>query len=177
MYDVFPIPVPPSEADIDHYIAINLNGLKLDPTSFRSSYEDAVKRPRKAFIRRIDSPNIVTLISREKETGEWVAMAAFQAGLDAKLPASVVEEGSKTFLFAALWVHPEHRRKGLARAMFERGLEWVKEYPLEGLGKLAAVEVYSDNPARELYKSLGLVEKEEREREGRLVKYLSMVVE
>ena len=40
-------------------------------------------------------------------------------------------EGEGSGLFSTTWVHPDHRRMGLARALLDRGEHWMRK---EGLG-------------------------------------------
>ncbi|KAK0462025.1 uncharacterized protein EV420DRAFT_141721 [Desarmillaria tabescens] len=176
-YETFTLNVPPSEDEIDKFIAIRLLALQIDPSSFRTTYENAKNLPREKHVQRIASHDQVMVIVSHKATGEWVAMSGVAspkvlAELDYPLP-EVVYEGRKGsgYLFVSLWVHPEHRRRGLAKRMFDRCIEWVRYHGL-GLGtvteKFITNEVYSDNVGRGLYRKLGLIERcEVKEQDGK----------
>ncbi|KAK0445757.1 hypothetical protein EV421DRAFT_1708090 [Armillaria borealis] len=165
-YEIFTLNVPPSEDEIDRYIAIRLLALQVDPSSFRTTYETAKSLPREKHVQRITSHDQVMVIVSHKATGEWIAMSGVAspkilAELDYPLP-EVVYEGRKGsgYLFVSLWVHPEHRRRGLAKRMFDRCIEWVRYHGTDTMAeKFIANEVYSDNAGRGLYKTLGLIER------------------
>lgn len=166
LYEIFTLNVPPSEDEIDQYVAIRLLALRVDPSSFRTTYETAKSFPREKHVQRIASHGQVMVIVSHKATGEWIAMSGVTspkilAELDYPLP-EVVYEGRKGsgYLFVSLWVHPEHRLRGLAKRMFDRCIEWVRYHGTDDMTeKFIANEVYSDNPGRGLYKALGLIER------------------
>lgn len=181
-YTVFPIPIPASSEHVDRWIAIRLTGLQVDPSSFRTTFQNASKYPREDNIKRINNPNAYTVVAAagDTEISPWVATAAMLISTDetiTHLPVVARQEGRRAFFLAGLWVHPDHRRRGLAKRMFESALEWVKSCPTEEEGKYVAVEVYKDNPAKNLYETLGFMEVEEHEEGGRSVIWLSMHVD
>lgn len=50
-------------------------GLKADPSSFRTVYEDALKIPREEHVRRLNDPYVFTMIAKDDGTGEWAGTA------------------------------------------------------------------------------------------------------
>ncbi|KAG7445579.1 uncharacterized protein BT62DRAFT_932711 [Guyanagaster necrorhizus] len=166
MYETFTLNVPPSESEIDQWIAIRLLALQVDPSSFRTTYEYAKSISREKHIQRIDSHDQVAVIVSHKATGEWIAMSGVAspkilAKLNYPVPEEVYEgrKGSG-YLFVSLWVHPEHRRRGLAKKMFDRCIEWARGHDADAVTeKFVANEVYSDNESRGLYRRLGLIER------------------
>ncbi|KAF8911241.1 hypothetical protein CPB85DRAFT_1253107 [Mucidula mucida] len=132
--------LPPSVDNVDRYIEIRLMGLKADPSSFRTVYEDALKIPREEHVRRLNDPYVFTMIAKDDGTGEWAADA-------------VKSEGTRAF--------------GLAGRLVQCGLEWVKEYPLGEDGKCLVVDVYSENEAaKSVYTKMGFREKHVYTEEG-----------
>ncbi|KAK0221458.1 hypothetical protein IW262DRAFT_901886 [Armillaria fumosa] len=116
-YEIFTLNVPPSEDEINRYIANRLLALRVDPPSFRTTYETAKSLPREKHVQRITSHDQVMVIVSRKATGEWIAMSGVAspkilAELDYPLP-EVVYDGRKGsgYLFVSLWVHPKHRRR------------------------------------------------------------------
>lgn len=87
--------------------------------------------------------------------------------LENGLADAVKSEGTRAFGLAGLWIHPEHRRRGLAGRLVQCGLEWVKEYPLGEDGKCLVVDVYSENEAaKAVYTKMGFREKHVYTEEG-----------
>ncbi|MBC7877649.1 MAG: GNAT family N-acetyltransferase [Anaerolineales bacterium] len=65
----------------------------------------------------------------------------------------------RTYLIANVAVHPEHRRKGIARALTERALQQAREKKVNNIW----LHVRDDNPgALDLYTKLGFVERARR---------------
>ena len=67
--------------------------------------------------------------------------------------------GKKIFLLANVAVHPDHRRKGIAKALTEKGLEYARQHGAKSIW----VHVKDDNPtAIKLYENLGFQERTSR---------------
>ncbi len=65
----------------------------------------------------------------------------------------------RTYLIANVAVHPEHRRKGIARALTERALQHAREKKVNNIW----LHVRDDNPgAIDLYTKLGFIERARR---------------
>lgn len=65
-------------------------------------------------------------------------------------------KGKKICLIANVAVHPDHRRKGIARALTERSLEYLRRKNISSIW----LQVRIDNPAAiQLYRSVGFVDR------------------
>lgn len=74
-------------------------------------------------------------------------------------------ESDKTYAVFAMWVHPEHRGKGIGKRLIKEGFEWVKRRREEGLHdeknakRTLLLEVHKENEAGvALYRSVGFDE-------------------
>lgn len=73
------------------------------------------------------------------------------------LPVSAMKE--RAFLIANVAVHPDYRRRGIARAMTEASLEYIRNRNV----KWSWLQVDDDNPAAlDLYENLGFIEQARR---------------
>jgi ribosomal protein S18 acetylase RimI-like enzyme len=75
----------------------------------------------------------------------------------APLPASVLR-GERAWIIANVGVHPDYRRRGIARRLMETSLNALTEWA-KGRRAVALLQVERDNlPARRLYESLNFVD-------------------
>ncbi|KAF8211866.1 acyl-CoA N-acyltransferase [Mycena galopus ATCC 62051] len=161
-YEVFRIPVPPSEDEIIKYSQLRLLGLKTNQEAFGSTFEGESKNTHAEWKARIDKEERVTLIARSvskdadnKVQEEWVGTASILT------PGKWLHSTLTSYAVVGMWVHPEHRRKGLAKKLLEFGIEWVRART-EGLpddARRLTLEVHRPNEgAKRLYDGLGFVE-------------------
>lgn len=135
-------------ADVESYRDIRLEGLRLSPEAFGSSYEEEVSRPAGEFARR--------LLLRP-----GVMFGAFDAGVAA--PANLVGtagcysdnavKSRHKLLLVGMYVRPAYRRLGLGAKLIDRVLQHAR-----GIGGIAVVQlgVGCDNhAARALYERMG----------------------
>ncbi|KIY70512.1 hypothetical protein CYLTODRAFT_408861 [Cylindrobasidium torrendii FP15055 ss-10] len=178
-YTIFPILQPASDDHLAKWVDLRLQGLKLDPASFSTRYEDAMKKTREEHLSRLNDPLIRTL-AVETADGTWVATAAVGIFNDQSfgwVPEKLWEDGKKGFLLLGLWVHPGHRRKGLATGIIQAATDFARGYGgASGAEKYMAVEVYEDVAALKMYEGLGFKAKTSRESDGRTVVGLSRVL-
>ncbi|KAJ6502210.1 hypothetical protein C8R45DRAFT_895526 [Mycena sanguinolenta] len=165
-YEVFRTPVPPSEYDVLKYKEVRLLGLKTNPEAFGSTFEGESKNTYHQWKTRIDNEGRATFMARlvSKDANgvaqeEWVGTASILTPAYSGLP---------TYFVVGMWVHPEHRRKGVGRKLMEFGIEWVRSRT-EGLAdedetRQLKLEVHRPNRgAKTLYDGLGFLEsKDER---------------
>ncbi|KAI0352514.1 hypothetical protein OH77DRAFT_1428551 [Trametes cingulata] len=193
VYDVFRLPTPVSTSNLQKYRAVRLAALQTDPTFFLSTYQQEVAFTDDVWRERLNGEGKFTIVARadirdhgRKEPGAEHGEGASQeeeseSAEDApfvgtvtlvaarSLPASMVPDfaDSKTAYFiVAMWVAPEHRRRGLGRRLMEAALACAAEDTkaptgaLEGdnVGTKAEVilEVTLENErAKRMYEGLG----------------------
>ncbi|KAJ7721545.1 acyl-CoA N-acyltransferase [Mycena maculata] len=159
-YEVFPISVPVSDEDVTNYSRLRLLGLKTNPEAFGSTFAGESTNTRETWRARIDTKERFTVIARlVTEDGstkdarkEWVGTASVLTPEMAR---------SASHVLVGMWVHPEHRRKGLGKRLIEVGIEWVRART-EGMTverRQLMLEVHRGNDAaKALYGDLGFVE-------------------
>ncbi|KAJ7343138.1 acyl-CoA N-acyltransferase [Mycena albidolilacea] len=160
-YELFRIPVPPSEEDVIKYSQLRLLGLKTNPEAFGSTFEGESKNTHAQWKSRIDKEERFTIIARlvsrdssETAREEWVGTASILT------PTMWARSDADTYGVVGMWVHPEHRRKGLGKKLLEFGIEWVRTRT-EGnpTATRLALEVHRGNEgAKKLYDGLAFVE-------------------
>lgn len=151
-YEVLPISDPPTLSDIHGYREVRLTSLKTDPFSFSSTYEGEVAFSEETWRERLTGGSKASFLVRasgssaldsdedggsggsggsgetegrtNQVVGSMTAMAA------RNLPASRLPSGATqdhTYFIFGMWVHPEHRRRGLCKMLVDSGLRWIKE--------------------------------------------------
>ena len=135
-------------ADLESYRDIRLEGLRLSPEAFGSSYEEEVVRPAVELVRRLS----------QKPGAMFGAFVAGAGGLASLVGTAgcYVENGIKTahkLQLVGMYVRPDFRQRGIGGRLVERVLRHARE-----IGGIAVVQlgVACDNhPARALYERLG----------------------
>jgi len=147
----------------------------------RATVEDApvIARHRAAMFRdmgdasgddvaRIESASILYLrrmISERRFLG-WLAerqgevVAGGGLVVSQLLPRPGAVEGGEQALILNVYCEPEHRRRGLARALMAAMLEWCKRE------RIAKVVLHASQDGRPLYESLGFVQTNEMRWQG-----------
>jgi GNAT superfamily N-acetyltransferase len=147
----------------------------------RATVEDApvIARHRAAMFRdmgdasgddvaRIESASILYLrrmISERRFLG-WLAerqgevVAGGGLVVSQLLPRPGAVDGGEQALILNVYCEPEHRRRGLARALMEAMLEWCKRK------RIAKVVLHASQDGRPLYESLGFIQTNEMRWQG-----------
>ncbi|KAJ6624516.1 hypothetical protein B0H10DRAFT_1784553 [Mycena sp. CBHHK59/15] len=172
-YEVSPIPQPVAEEDVINYSRLRLLALKTNPEAFGSTYEVQSTFTRERWRAVIDTKERFTIVARLvsfEEDGssnrilreQWVGTASI-------LMPEMIRAGSENpggnesvaYAMVGMWVHPEHRRKGLGKRLIEVGMEWVRTQT-EGMpdeARQVALEVHRHNGvAKALYDGAGFLE-------------------
>ncbi|KAJ7149364.1 acyl-CoA N-acyltransferase [Mycena filopes] len=186
-YEIFPIPHPPPDADLASYIHLRLLALKTNPEAYGSTFARESLNTQEEWRARIGNAERVTIIARTAAAfkdsdakfedsdadinseegegeGEWVGTASI---ITPELMRAHTGDPTLTaHLVVGMWVHPKHRRRGLAKRLVEFGVDWVRERT-DGMPderRRVTLEVHRDNVgARALYHELGFVESTEEE--------------
>ncbi|KAJ6525758.1 acyl-CoA N-acyltransferase [Mycena capillaripes] len=168
-YELFRIPVPPSEDKIIKYSQLRLLGLKTNPEAFSSTFEQESLNTHEVWRTRIDNEERFTIIARLADNEEWVGTASILTPeMMMRLYPTDWSSRLGAHLLVGMWVHPEHRRKGVGKKLLEFGIAWVRTRT-EGIPdaqKRIGLEVHSHNEdAMALYHGLGFVEAKDEESE------------
>ncbi len=124
------------------YRDIRLEGLRLNPDAFGSTFASENARPLEAFVKRVRASEIFGAFRGAELLG--ITGLAFRAG---------IKEHHKAFLWG-VYVRAEARGAGVARALAETALAAARKRV-----EIVQLTVESGNlGARHLYESLGFVE-------------------
>ena len=140
-YKITSIPIPPSDSDIDEQRKLRLLALQTDPSSFGSTYEREAAFTREIWRERLESPLKRTFIARyspknvlstsedlePERSSEWIGGLVIMA--PGAVSIAIPHTDPKTsFLMFGMWVHPDHRGKGVGRMLLEGASGWAREY-------------------------------------------------
>ncbi|KAJ7156980.1 acyl-CoA N-acyltransferase [Mycena crocata] len=167
-YRISAIRVPVSEEDLTQYIRLRLLALQTNPEAFGSTFSGESANTRAQWRARIDTKERFTIVARlVTEDGsagteeEWVGTASIITPEMAT--GHTGDLGTSPHVLVGMWLHPEHRRKGLGKQLIGVGKEWIRTQT-EGMPeakKRIALEVHRSNvAAKALYNGLGFLELE-----------------
>ncbi|KAJ7074162.1 acyl-CoA N-acyltransferase [Mycena amicta] len=158
-YTYRPIPQPISSADLDAYIALRLLALKTNPEAFGSTYTRELLNTLEIWRERIGNPGRITFIaadSQDAREGEWAGTASI-------ITPELAE--ADMYYLVGMWVHPDHRRKGVGKTLVQNAIAWVRAQT-EGQPdskRRISLEVHRPNTgAKAMYDGLGFSEGGER---------------
>ncbi|THU92453.1 hypothetical protein K435DRAFT_672065 [Dendrothele bispora CBS 962.96] len=170
-YEISAIPAPVPDAHLNNYISIRLFALRTDPDSFSSSYAKETEFSLDQWRSRIDPSHRATFFATHSigmentrlACGEWAALLStlspdFFSSVNYKLPStlSVSSLDNDFYVLVGLWVHPSHRRRGLARRLINASIDWVRKKVSSDGKTLLLVEVHRANEAAiDLYRKTG----------------------
>jgi GNAT superfamily N-acetyltransferase len=128
-------------ADWEALRELRLRALADAPDAFASTFQKEVAFPEQIWRQRAEGgAGSVNLIACEEGAG--IGMAAIFA--EADVPGRMHLVG--------MWVDPQHRRRGVAKALVEQALRWAEEHR----AKEVVLWVADHNiPARRLYERAG----------------------
>ncbi|MCA1058766.1 GNAT family N-acetyltransferase [Rossellomorea aquimaris] len=134
-----------NESHAEDYWKLRLEMLKQSPSSFGSSYEEAVNR---------QNPIETT---KERLTTQGISTFGYYTGEKLVGTVTMVREEAmkmnhKASIYA-MYVSPLYRGQGLARRLIEAAIEHAKE--TEGIEQLLLTVVTTNDTARGLYLSCG----------------------
>lgn len=133
-------------ADWEIYKSIRLASLKESPDSFGSTYESEVDFSVHEWKSRI---------APDKDPHKVLPLIAVYEGLPAGLAFAVIHDsGSGSANIYQMWVTPECRKIGLARALLNRITSWAKN---SNLKSLLLYVTTTNTEAVSLYKSYGFL--------------------
>ncbi|KAK7681728.1 hypothetical protein QCA50_015075 [Cerrena zonata] len=150
-YQVFVTSVPPTAEDVISYRSLRLLALQTDQHCFSSmyTYECELAFSEETWRERLSSGNKAIIIARRADNdsnhgrvgginGDWVGtvtMIAPEEVSDTGLPIAElpIAETHNIYAVFGMWVHPEHRGKGVGKRLLKEGIEWVKRRREGGL--------------------------------------------
>ncbi|KAJ7775198.1 acyl-CoA N-acyltransferase [Mycena metata] len=159
LYAIFPIALPPSDKDLEKYVQLRLLGLKTNPEAFGSTFERESQNTQQEWKARIDNKERFTMIARADAEGEWIGTASILT--PELIRAHTGDATMSAYAVVGMWVHPDHRRRGVAKRLVESGINWVRART-EGMSdeqRRITLEVHRHNEnAKALYEGLGFME-------------------
>ncbi|KIJ64600.1 hypothetical protein HYDPIDRAFT_111973 [Hydnomerulius pinastri MD-312] len=152
MYKIFPIPVPAPASAITAYKSLRLTSLQLDPASFGSNYAREVAFTDDVWHKRLNSPFkrtfVASIASASSPDGtsasgaggpdtdgheKWIGTVTI-LGPSELLPSTLapfdearVGANWAMYFLAAMWVHHDHRGKGVGYRLVKEGMEWARK--------------------------------------------------
>nr|GAT54637.1 GNAT family [Mycena chlorophos] len=156
-YTYSAISKPTPHAELQNYIKIRLLALKSNPEAFGSTHERESQNTLEVWRGRVEHEGRMTFyaaLDSESEgtqrEGEWVGTASIIT------PELAVDGG---FHLVGMWVHPEHRRRGVGKNLVTKAIAYVRERT-EGESdetrRTINLEVHGFNvAAKSMYESLG----------------------
>lgn len=124
--------------------ALRLLGLKESPASFGRSFREEASQPLSFFEQRLAAGGPAATF------GAFVDVELI--GMITLLRAAGLKENHKATI-VGLYVHPEHRRRGVARKLVARALRAASG--LDGVRQLRVAVVATNAPALALYEAFG----------------------
>jgi GNAT superfamily N-acetyltransferase len=128
-------------SDAERMKALRLRALREDPQGFSSTYERELALPEDWWTSRaaLSDAGEVQRMYVAVEDDRWVGMA-------------LARDDDGTAVLNAMWVAPEGRGRGAARALCDACAEWARTRGFDVL----EVGVFGDNaPARRMYEAAG----------------------
>jgi len=139
--------------DAERMKALRLRALQEDPQGFSSTYERELALPEDWWTSR----------AALSDAGEEQRMYVVTEG-DRWLGMALARDDGGTAVLNAMWVAPEGRGRGAARALSDACAGWAADHGFEVL----EVGVFPDNaPARSMYEAVGFTP--DREEDGILI--------
>ncbi|KAJ3877570.1 hypothetical protein F5051DRAFT_329551 [Lentinula edodes] len=185
-YNVVPIPFSPlPQSHVDKHASLRLLALRTNPECFSSTLEDESRLSPEQWRGRIDTEDRVTFIAVASEILEhapfdaplakWVGLVTVLTpeflqerwvDLPRKFRKFAMRSGKPAHVLVSMWVHPEHRHKGLGRRLILQAVDWVKnrveKSGVEDKRGDVVLEVFKQNTgAIVLYRAMGFEDIEE----------------
>jgi len=173
MYEVSEVQRPPNETQISNYSAIRLLGLKTDPRAFSSTYERESKFTRDQWRERLSTPGRATFLvdcistnhsDSKNEVRSCVGTATVLTPVMLEPagflpPKRLAANGEAVYALVGMWIHQDHKRRGLASQLIKAIKERVRADVSQERRKILVLEVHEHNmAAKTLYQTQGFVD-------------------
>lgn len=129
--------------DAEKYKEIRLEGLKVNPEAFSSSYEEEKDYPLARTESRLSGEHSFTFGAYEEDRLVGVVSLIWETRAKIKHRATI----------AAMYVTPEQRRFGVGKALMSAAI--TKASKLDGIEQIYLSVNASNEPARKLYQRMG----------------------
>ncbi|KAJ3869839.1 hypothetical protein EV359DRAFT_29094 [Lentinula novae-zelandiae] len=168
-YNIVPIPFSPlPQSHVDKHASLRLLALRTNPECFSSTLENESRLSPEQWRGRIDTEDRVTFIA-------WVGLVTVLTpeflqerwdNLPRKFRKFAMQSGKPAHVLVSMWVHLEHRHKGLGRLLISQAVDWVKnrveKSGVEDKRGDVVLEVFKQNTgAIVLYRAMGFEDIEE----------------
>ncbi|KAJ3930087.1 MAG: hypothetical protein NXY57DRAFT_348430 [Lentinula lateritia] len=192
-YNVVPIPFSPlPQSHVDKHASLRLLALRTNPECFLSTLENESRLSPEQWRGRIDTfdapldPTSSSSSSSladtsgpstllDDDTAKWVGLVTVLTpeflqkrwdDLPRKFRKFAMRSGKPAHVLVSMWVHPEHRHKGLGRLLISQAVDWVKnrveKSSVEDKRGDVVLEVFEQNTgAIVLYRAMGFEDIEE----------------
>lgn len=134
-----------TQKDAENYRIIRLEALKDNPEAFSSSYEEELEYSSKIYEGRLSSENLYTFGALVEKRLVGTVTLICETKIKIKHRATIV----------AMYVLPEYRKSGVGKALMNKAITKAKE--LKGIEQIYLAVTASNEPAKQLYGSLGFV--------------------
>jgi ribosomal protein S18 acetylase RimI-like enzyme len=132
-----------TEADAETWWSLRLRALREEPHAFGSAYEEARETPLERVRERFNRAESFILGAFEGDALVGTVGCVRHQG---------VKERHKAFIWT-MYVAPDHRGRGVGRALITRAIELAGGWT--GLDQIHLAVTTVNEPARRLYRSLG----------------------
>ncbi|RNA70010.1 GNAT family N-acetyltransferase [Alteribacter keqinensis] len=132
------------EKDAEAYKKLRLEALQDTPEAFSSSYEDEVNYPLKRTVDRLTQDHIYTYGAlTDNDTLAGTVTLIHETKPKIRHRSSIV----------AMYVSPDHRKKGIGKALVTKAIGQARE--ISHLEQIYLAVTSKNEPAKKLYTSLG----------------------
>ncbi|KIK69903.1 hypothetical protein GYMLUDRAFT_53040 [Collybiopsis luxurians FD-317 M1] len=170
-YSINPIPYPPRRDHVTKYAALRLLALTTNPECFSSTAERESAFSFEQWRERIDNTDRVTFIAAsavnvsavDDDRATWVGIVTlltpeFLKKESENLPADYRKFAmwsDASHILVSMWVHPEHRRRGVGKVLIDAAMKWVERRDAPQSSAVVLEVLDTNRGAAALYKQMG----------------------
>ncbi|KAF5376850.1 hypothetical protein D9757_008882 [Collybiopsis confluens] len=178
-YNVAQIPLPPLNQQVTKYASLRLLALTTNPEYFSAKAERertfSVDQWRERIHNRVTfiattSPETPVDSALEDDNATWVGLVSLLPPEFFKARWNQLSVEDRTWAtwsgsahtLVSMWVHPDHRRRGVGESLISQALEWVNGKSSDEDDRAIVLDVLKENRgAAVLYRKMGFEDVEE----------------